>query len=263
MIGRIIAIALNTFREAVRNRVVHAVVVVALALMMAAIVIGEMSLHEEARVARDLGLFVLSLFGILTAIILGSMLLYTEIARRTIHTILAKPLERWEFVAGKYAGMALTLLFIVGVFTGCMIVLLWLQDVPFTAALAKAVVLAYLEILVIAAVAVFFSSFSSPVLSGLFTFGVFIVGRLTAEMRLILEQSKDVGIENALRATLWLVPDLHLFAISGGTVDGEYVSVHSQFVDWGYVSSAALYALLWIAILLGLGFAIFARRDFA
>ncbi len=262
MIGRLYAIALNTFREAIRHRIIYGILAVAFGFNLFAIVLGAMSLHQESRIARDVGLAGVSLFGSITAIVLGVSLLYGEVQRRTIYTIVSKPLERYEFVLGKYVGMAFTLTVLVAVFALAMSLLLFLQDVPFSSAVPKAVALGYLEVLVVAAIAIFFSSFSSPFLSGVFSFGLLFLGRVTPEMRAISEQGDAGAMGPVIDAALVIVPDLHLFGISGGTVDGEHVSVHGEFVGWGYVATAGGYALLVIGVLLALSCAIFSRRDF-
>jgi ABC-type transport system involved in multi-copper enzyme maturation permease subunit len=262
VIGRIYAIALNTFREAIRQRVLYGILVVVVGFNLFAIVLGEMSLHEEARVARDVGIAGVSLFGAITAIILGVSLLYGEIQKKTLYTILAKPIERHEFVLGKYLGMATTLTLLVVLFAVAMVGLLWLQDVEATPALAKAVILAYQEVLIVAAVAVFFSSFSTPFLSGIFTFAVFFVGRVTPEMRGAVEQSKLGWVRDVCGLALKVLPDFHVFSISGGVVEGEHVSIHSDFVAWSYVGTATAYALFLIACLLVLSAVIFSRRSF-
>jgi ABC-type transport system involved in multi-copper enzyme maturation permease subunit len=263
MFGRIHAIALNTLREAVRNRFVHAVVILVVGLNLFATVLGEMSLHHEARVARDVGLGAISLLGSLTAIILGVVLLYNEVERRTIHTILSKPLHRHELVLGKFLGMVMTLTLLVTVFALAMAILLYLQDVALSAAVAKAVVLAYTEILVVASIAVLFSSFSSPILSGVLTASLWRIGHCTPEMRAVADSAESGFLGHFSSATLRVVPDLHLFTISGATVRGEHVTVHGDFVSWGYVATTVGYGALYLAILLLLTVVIFSRRDFA
>jgi ABC-type transport system involved in multi-copper enzyme maturation permease subunit len=263
VIGRVYAIALNTFREAIRNRVLYGIVAVVILLNLFAMVIGEMSMHQESRVARDVGLAGVSLFGSITAIILGVSLLYGEIRRRTIHTILSKPLHRYEFVVGKYMGMAFTLSLLVALFTLSMAGLLALQGVPFTIELLKAVILSYFEVMIVAAVAIFFSSFSTPFLSGVFTFFLFVIGRLTPEIRAAIETAHTEWIRFVARVALRIVPDLHVFSVSGGTVDGDYVSVHGDFVAWSYVSMGVATALLWLVVLLGSACVIFSARDFS
>ena len=263
MMNRIIAIAINTFREAIRRRMLYVITALVVGFNLFAMVLGAMSLGEEARVARDVSLAGISLGGSVTAIVLGVILLHSEVQKRTVHTIICKPIERYEFVLGKYLGMAITLFALVFLFTLALVALLAIQEVPFTVPVAKAILLAYMEILVVAAIAVLFSSFSTPYLSGLFTFGLFLLGRVTPEMRAIIDSGKMGAFEDVCRAALFFVPDLHLFAVSGGAVKGEYVSVHTEFVTWGYVGMAMGYGLLYLAILLSLSIAIFARRDFA
>ncbi len=262
MMRRVWALALNTFRDAIRHKVLYGVLAVVFAVNLFAIVLGEMSLHQEARVARDLGLGGVSLFGSVTAIFLGVSLLYTEIKKRTIHTIVSKPLERYEFVIGKYVGMVVTLACLFALFSIVMLLLLRFQDVGVTSVIIKALILAFFEVLVVAAIAVFFSAFSSPFLSGIFTFGLFYLGRVTPDLRAVLDAADSSLVQAACRGALYVVPDLHIFSVSGGSVDGNAVSVHGDFVSWAYMGMATGYAVLYIGILMGLSILIFSRRDF-
>jgi len=261
VIGRIWAIALNTFREAARIRVLYGILVLVIGANLMAIVLGEMVTNEQARVARDVGITGISLFGSLTAIFLGVFLLYTEVQRRTIHAIVSKPIERWEFVVGKYLGMVLVLTVLVALFAVAMVGMLLIQDVGVSAAVLKAVVLAWFEVLTVAAIAIFFSSFSTPFMSGIFALAMWGFGRVTPEIE---AASRDAApwIRTLTRITLEIVPDLHLFAVSGRTIDGEHVSVHADLVSWGYVAMASLHGLGWIVGLLALAALLFHRRDF-
>lgn len=261
-IGRMWAIALNTFREAARIRVLYGILVLVVGANLLAVVLGQMSISESARVARDVGLAGISLFGALTAIYLGVALLYGEIQRRTIYAIISKPLARWEFVVGKYLGMALVLSVLVALFAAAMLALLAWQGVAITSAVGKAILLAWIEVLVVASTAVFFSSFSSPFLSGIFTLALWVIGRVTPELRAAVAQSDAAWIRTMARIALTIVPDLHLFSISGSAVDGATVSVHGEFVDWAYLGAAAGHGALWIGALLVAACAIFRKRDF-
>ncbi len=262
MMGRIWAIALNTFREAARIRVLYGILVLVVGANLLAIVLGEMSIHEQARVARDIGLASISFVGSMTAIFLGVFLLYGEVQRRTIYSIVTRPIARWEFVCGKYLGMVLVLTVLAALFSVAMVALLAWQGVGLTAALGKAVLLAWFEVVTVAAIAVFFSSFSSPFLSGIFALALFVIGRVTPDLRSAAATADAAWIRTVARGTLEIVPDLHLFAISGRAVDGQTVSVHGDFVAWSYVASAAGHGLLWIGALLILACVIFQRRDF-
>ena len=262
MIGRLWAIALNTFREAARIRVLYGIIVLVVGANLLAVVAGKMSMGESARVARDFGLAGISLFGSLTAIFLGVFLLYSEVQRRTIYAIVTKPISRWEFVVGKYLGMVLVLTALVAMFSAAMALLLAAQGLAVTSAVAKAIALAWCEVVTVAAIAVFFSAFSSPFLSGIFALALFAIGRVTPDLRAAVATSDTAWIRGVARVALTIVPDLHLFSVSGDTVDGAAVSVHGDFVGWGYVASAAGHGLLWSAALLIIACVIFRRRDF-
>ena len=261
MMGRIWAIALNTFREAARIRVLYGILVLVVAANLLAVVLGQLSVHEESRVARDIGLAGISLFGSLTAIFLGVFLLYTEIQRRTIHAIVSKPIERWEFVIGKYLGMVLVLSVLVVLFGLAMAGMLVWQGDSVTAAVLKALVLSWLEVLVVAALAIFFSSFSTPFLSGIFALGIWAIGRVTPDIEAATKATSG-AIRLVTKAALEIVPDLHLFSVSGSTLEGSTVSVHGDFVSWGYVGLASLHGLGWIVGLVALAAILFQRRDF-
>jgi len=261
MIGRIWAIALNTFREAARIRVLYGVLVLVVGSNLLAIALGQLSFHDAGRVARDVGLAGISLFGSLTAIFLGVFLLYTEVARRTIHAIVTKPIARWEFVAGKYAGMALVLTVLVGVFALAMVGMLAWQDAGVGSGVAKALILSWLEVETVAAIAIFFSAFSTPFLSGIFALAVWVIGRLTPDLE-AAAQLLAPWLRTTTRIALEVIPDVHLFAVSGRTLDGSAVSVHGDFVPWSYVGLAGAHGLGWIVALLALAALVFHRRDF-
>jgi ABC-type transport system involved in multi-copper enzyme maturation permease subunit len=260
-VGRIWAIALNTFREAARIKVLYGLIVLVLGANLMASVLGQMSVHEESRVAQDIGIAATSLFGSLTAIFLGVFLLYTEVQRRTIHAIVSKPIERWEFVVGKYVGMAMVPSVLVGMFALAMVVTMTWRGEPITAAIVQALLLAWMEVLTVAAIAIFFSSFSSPFLSGIFALAVWVIGRLTPDIEAAARNASP-AITWTAKIALEIVPDLHLFAVSGSTVDGAPVSVHEVFVSWSYVGLAGVHALGWIAALLAVACLLFRRRDF-
>jgi Cu-processing system permease protein len=267
VLGRIWAIALNTFREAVRIRVMYGVLILVLAANAGAFVLGRLSAHEETRVAQDFGIAGTALFGSLTAIVLGVLLLYTEVQRRTIHTIVSKPIARWEFVVGKYLGMVLVLSVMVLVFalaTVATLVILghFVDGAEVTAAIVKAEVLVWFEVMVVAAIAIFFSSFSTPFLSGIFALAMWVLGSVTPDI-LAATRASSPAIEVTARIALEIVPDLDLYTVSGHAVDGQHATVHDAFVSWSYVGEAALHGVGWIVVLVALACALFERSDFA
>jgi ABC-type transport system involved in multi-copper enzyme maturation permease subunit len=183
------------------------------------------------------------------------------VQRRTIHTIVSKPIRRWEFVVGKYLGMVLVLTVLVGVFALAMVAMLVLQGGGVSSGVAKALVLSWFEVLTVAAIAMLFSSFSTPFLSGVFALAMWAIGRLTPDLE-AQARSAAPWIRATTKIALEIVPDVHLFAVSGRTLDGSAVSVHGDFVRWTYVGLAGAHGLGWIVALLALAALLFHRRDF-
>jgi ABC-type transport system involved in multi-copper enzyme maturation permease subunit len=259
--NRVTAIAWNTFREAVRNKILYSLLFFALLLILSALAIGNLTLHEEVRTIRDVGLFGIDLFGVIIAIFVGVNLLYKELDLKTVYTILPKPLWRWEFVLGKWLGMLLTLAVQMAVMGLVLGVVLAVEGARFDVPMAKAVWLLFVNVMLVTSIAVFFSAFSSPFLSGFFALGCFVVGRSVPDIRALGEK-----LGPAAKATLNLfcnlVPNLHLFYPSGAIVGAEEVSVHRQFVNADYMLSATSYGVAYSIIVLVLAMLVFRKRDF-
>jgi ABC-type transport system involved in multi-copper enzyme maturation permease subunit len=260
-VNRILAIARNTFREAVRNKILYSLLFFAVMLILFALAVGNLTLHEEVRTIRDLGLFGIDLFGVVIAIFVGVNLLYKELELKTVYTILPKPLRRWEFVLGKWLGMLMTLAVQMAVMAGVLAVTLAVEGARFDVPTVKAVWLLFINVVVVTSVAVFFSSFSSPFLSGFFALGVFIVGRSVPDIRAL--GGKLGHTANAtLNLLCDLVPNLHLFYPSGAIIGAERVSVHGDFVGASYLIASTAYGLGYSVLVLVLAMLIFRRRDF-
>jgi ABC-type transport system involved in multi-copper enzyme maturation permease subunit len=260
-VRRIWAITRNTFREAVRNKILYSLLFFAVLIILSALAVGSLSLHEEIRMTRDIGLGGIDVFGVIIAVFVGVNLLYKELDLKTIYTILPKPLHRWEFVLGQWLGMLLTLAVQEGVMGLSLAGTLALQGAPFDLAMWKAVWLLYLNVMVVTSVAVLFSSFSSPFLSGFFALGLFILGRSVPEIQAL--GAKLGGAAQLVTDTLTAVlPNLHLFYPSGSIVGAENVSVHGNFVDVRYLVTTTGYGLGYSLVVLLLAMLIFRRRDF-
>jgi ABC-type transport system involved in multi-copper enzyme maturation permease subunit len=261
---RIIAIGLNTFREAIRNKVLYILLLFAIALIAFALALGQMSLHEEARVTRDLGLGGIALFGVLIAVFVGVNLVYKELDKKTIYSLIPKPMHRFEFILGKFAGMVMTLAVQVAIMAAVLLFVLSQQHMALAemGPVVRAIALLFAQVVVVTAVAVLFSTFTSPILSGAYTLGIAVIGCFTPELREVIGRLQAAGLRGALGALLRVVPDLHLFFVSGSVIDGRYVTIHGDYVDWGYVATASMYGALYAGCALGLAVLIFSRRDF-
>lgn len=258
---RIVAVALNTFKEAGRNRVFLGLMLGALLMILGSLLLSEMVVFDQRRrVVQDFGLFFISLAGVVISIVAGVLLVYKELQRKTIYSLLSKPLHRYEFILGRYVGMLLVLLVVVAGLALAWGVVLYLRDVPLRLVLLKAVILIFAELSVVAAVAMLFSSFSTPVLSGIFTFSVYVVGRLVYFIEELLLANKGLFVTVPQlrplgRAAVVVFPDLSLFDITREILLGLDVS-------WTWVVQSLGYAASYVVILVLLAILIFRSKDF-
>ncbi|MFO8071589.1 MAG: ABC transporter permease [Polyangia bacterium] len=259
---QLLAIARNTFREAIRDRILYGFLFFAVALLLFSLVLGRLSFNEDLRVTIDVGLAGISLFSVLMSIFLGITLLRKEIEKRTIFPVLAKPVSRPLYVLGKFLGLAGTMAVQIALMTGAFVALLAIQGGAPGPGLAAALALIFVETLVVIAMAMMFTSFSSPFLSGLFCLGLFASGR-NAELISRLAEKESLGwMAPLLDGVTAVLPNLYLFYPSGKMVDGAWISVREQFVSSGYILHASGYGLLYAAALLALSVLLISRRDF-
>ena len=244
-----------------RNKILYSLLFFAVLIILSAVAVGRLSLHEEIRMTRDIGLYGIDLFGVVIAIFVGVNLLYKELDLKTVYTILPKPIYRWEFVLGKWLGMLLTLAVQVGMMAAVLALTLAVQGARFDAPMWKAVWLLYVNVVVVTSLAVLFSSFSSPFLSGFFAFGLFVLGRSVPEIQVVGERW-GAGPGPRVTALTAVLPNLHLFYPSGSIVGAENVSVHGSFVGAPYLGWTTAYGVGYSLVVLLLAMLIFRRRDF-
>ena len=252
---KIAAIALNTFREAVRDRILYTILVFAVLLIGASVVLATLSIGQEGRIVKDLGLASSNLFGTFIAVFLGIGLVSKEIERRTLYAILAKPVHRFQFLLGKYIGLVLTLLVTVGVMALLVTVLAWTIDGYWTTGLLAAASLDFLSLMIVTAVAILFSTFSTPTLSAIFTLAIFVIGRLSGDLKLFADQFAGSGLRLIINGIYVVLPDLSRFQIGIQIVNA--LPLAPTQIAW-----TVTYGLAYILMLLLLGIGIFQRRDF-
>lgn len=250
------AIAVNTFREAIRDKILYNLLFFALGVMLFSVVIGNLTLGERLRIMQDIGLASMSVFGLLIAIFVGIQLVYKEISRRTVYVLLSKPVHRWQFVLGKYLGLALT----IAVNTALMalalfVVLKAFGGWQFRWLMAIGVLLIVAELMLITAVALFFSTFSTPTLSAMFTLGVYVIGHLSADLKVLGAVSKSPGVRELTTAVYYLLPNLENFNLKTEVV-------YSLPVAPGFVLWALAYGAAYTALLLAASVLVFGQRDF-
>jgi len=256
MNSRIAFVAFNTFREAVRDRVLYNLIAFALLISAGAILVGEISIDVERLVVVNLGLTAVSLFGVVIAIFIGIGLVSKEIEKKTLYTVLSRPVRRWEFVVGKFFGLTGTLIvntffMAIGVFLALLYVAHRLQ--PSDLSVLTALYFIVLELLIVVALALFFSSFSTPLMSAVFTFALFVIGSLAEDLRGFARIiSGFTGIVASGMA--YLVPNFSAFNIINQAAHGD--AVPGRMILYN-----TLYALLYSAMAISGAVLIFQRRN--
>lgn len=254
--SRIFSIAKNTFREAIRDRVLYNLVIFVLLITACAILLGELTDGQEARTIVNIGLNAVLLFGTFIAIFVGVGLVSKEIEKKTVYAIFAKPVRRTEFIVGKFLGLCSTLFVntaIMGV--GIMVALLYVGGGDLIGPLWAATLLIFFELTITTAIAILFSSFSSPALSALMTFLVFLIGHLTASLRDLGKTMESAAASAVLEGLYYILPNLSLFSFRTEAAIGM-VPTGSMMVG------AAGYALAYIVVVLAIASTVFSRRNF-
>ena len=252
----VFAIARNTFRESVRDRILYNLVLFVLLITAAAVFLGELTAGKEARTIVNFGLSAMLLFGAFIAIFVGVALVSKEIEKRTLYAIFAKPVTRAEFIVGKYLGLCLTLLvnvLVMGV--GVSLALLYVGggDLAFSA--WGAIALIYLELTILTAFAILFSSFSSPALSALLTFFIFIIGHFSASLRDFAANLNSAAAKAFFEFLYYFLPNLSFFSFITNAANGEAPPA-------AVLGGAIVYAFVYVCILLAATILIFSRRNF-
>ncbi len=250
-------VAINTFREAVRDRVLYNLVLFALLMIGAAILVGEISIGIERLVIINLGLTAISVFGLVMAIFIGVGLVYKEIEKRTLYSLLAKPIRRWEFLVGKYAGLLLTLAVNTAFMTLGLAAALFYVGWRFERSDTSILVAIYfilLEFALVTALALFFSCFTTPMLSTLYTLGIYITGVFADDIRAVGDFTRNRAVLGVTRAIYYVVPNFHNF-------NAIAAAAHGNAIPFTLVWQNTLYAALYVALLLLAASAVFSRRN--
>ena len=266
--GVIPHIALQVFRESVRDRVLYNLVLFAVLLIAASYLIGQLTAGQDVKIIKDLGLGATQVFGLFIAVFIGIGLVSKEVERRSIYSLLAKPVRRHELILGKYAGLVITLAVNIAVMAVAMYAVLgymaWVESEEFRQsweapatdpAMLLAIFLIFVQMTLVTAIALFFSTFSSPILSAALTFGLFVVGHFNADLRNFESVVDSRPAAYMARTLYYVLPNLAPFDIKAEVV-------HAQPVSLGYVALTTGYGVAYIGALLLASMFIFSRRDF-
>jgi ABC-type transport system involved in multi-copper enzyme maturation permease subunit len=249
------AIAGITFKEAKRDRVLYLLFFFAALGIVASRVLALLTVGDRIKIIKDVGLASIALFGVLMAILIGTGLVYKEIDKKTIFTLLAKPLHRAEFILGKFLGLVLTLFVMILAMSAIFLAIVYAHTFRIEGALLVAVAYIFLELILITAVAILFSSFSTPILSSLFALGFYLIGHLSWGLEFILKKMPRGAGRSLVRALYTVLPDLENFNFKTEVV-------HGLPIPPAIYLSSLVYGLCYTVFILALAILVFRRRDF-
>jgi len=248
------AVARNTFRETVRDRIFYIVAVFGLILIGSSAVLSPLTIGAQGKIVADVGLGAMAMFGLLVVVLVGSNMLRKELDKQTIATILTKPVTRRQYLLGKFCGLTMTLLSMLVVMSILFVIILLICRVTPHPRFLAAFFLTFLELTLINAAVLLFSTFVSPTLAAVFTLCFFVIGHLSESL---MEFGQVMGSRLQILVTkiiYYVIPNLEVFNIRSAVVHGDPIS-------FSHLLLATLYCGAYTALLLILAGAIFSRRE--
>ncbi|HIK55917.1 MAG TPA: ABC transporter permease subunit [Synechococcales cyanobacterium M55_K2018_004] len=257
-LGRVLVIAVNVFREVIRDRILYLIALFAIALVIAATLLPQLAAGTTAKILLDLGLAAINLLGLVVAVFVGTGLVNKEIEKRTVYVLMAKPVSKTEFIVGKHLGLSAVLAVLLAAMTAIYLLVLTYKGVAFPLeGILLAVLFQFLELSLITAVAILMGVFTSSVLATLLTFAVYLMGHLSRDLVTLGKLSQTPTIERFTQALYLVLPDLARLNLKNQAVYS--IELFPSPVELGL---NALYALVYTALLLAIATFIFSRREF-
>lgn len=251
---RIHALAANTFREAIRNKLLYTLLGFSIVMIGAGVLLATLSYVEVDEILQDMGMAAIRLFSSGIAIFVGIGLIHDEVERRTIFTILSKPVSRGEFLVGKWAGLTFTVWLQLVLMAVAFALVSWLAGAPLTVEHAVAIALIGFELMVLVALATFFSSFTTTMLSAFFSVGLWLIGHLSRDLYLLGQQSDQASVSGLATALYAVLPDFEVF-------NKSLEAVHGLPIHGFEIGFALLYAVGYSGLILLIAAMVFRRRD--
>lgn len=252
---RIPSIAINTFKESIREKMLYIAVMFGFILIASSYWLSPLAVGAKQKIIMDVGLAAISLFGVLTAILLGSTLVHKEVEKRAIYMVFARPVSRAEYLLGKYFGVVIAVASVVAIMTVVMLSSVLLGQGRPGLAVFAAVYGSLLEMMTMSAVVVLFSTFTTPILTTLFSLGFFVMGSLSNDLRIFAQKFGGGAMKVVAEAFYYLLPNLQVFNLRHEAVHG----LHFQVSD---LLMASLYAAVYCAATLYFAYLLFRRREF-
>jgi len=242
------AIAVNTFREAIRDRILYLFVGFAIIMVISTKLFGMLTVGDESKIVKDIGLAAMQFFSMLIAVMMSLLLISREVDNRTVFNILSKPVRRWQFILGKYLGLVAIVAVNLLLITAVLVVMVLIYTGQFDPMLVFAAAMTMLEMSVLAAFATLFAVLTRPILGSLMTLAMFIVGHTSADLWMLTRQLPGTFTRAVITAVYYLVPNLERFNFKTEVVHD--LPIQPAAVGWAVVyASAFVAALLFLAAL--------------
>ncbi len=248
-------LALNTFKEAIRDRILYLLLFFAVSALIFSRLLALLTVGDRAKIIMDMGLGSLAIFGTLMAILMGTGLVYKEIDKKTIYTLLSKPIHRYQFLLGKFFGLILTLFVMLTLMSFIFIVIVILHSFRIDWNILAALVFIFLELCLVTAVAMLFSCFSTPILSSIFSLSFYVIGHLSWGLETLIKKMKPGIGKVSMQVVYTLLPDLENFNFKTEVV--HHIPIPPQI----FIYSAA-YGVTYTLFVLAAAMLIFRKRDF-
>jgi len=246
------------FREIIRDRVLYLIGFFALVLIAAAVLIPEIAAGSEDKIITDIGLAAINLFGLVVTIFVGTALINKEIEKRTIYVLIAKPVSRAEFIVGKHLGLSAVLAVLLASMTAILLTVLSVQHIPYPVnSILLTVLFQFLELSLIAGVAILFGVFTSSLIAMMLTLAVYLMGNFSRDIVSLGNLAENPGIRQMTQNLYLVLPDLSRFNLKNEAIYG--MTLLPQPLD---LLGSAVYGLVWIGLVLAIAVLIFSRREF-
>lgn len=252
----IIPIAKNTFKEAIRDKILYIIILFSIFIIGASVILSTLSIGQDQKIIVDMGLSAISIFGVLITLFVGTTLLNKEIEKKTIYLLLTKPLRRSDFILGKHLGMSYTLLVIISIMTLCFYGVLYFQGMPLNPVYLQSIFMNYIELILLIAIAIFFSTFASPVMSSMYTLGFYLVGHFSKDLLEIGKLSKNETFMEITKYLYYFLPDLEKLNIKNMVLYLDQANINDLFL-WG-----SIYGLIYMSVVLVMSIFVFEFKEF-
>jgi len=252
---KIRAIALNTFKEAIKDRILYLVFFFAAVCLIFSRLLALLTVGDQVKIITDVGLAAISLFGTFMAILIGTGLVYKEIDKKTIFTLLSKPIHRYQFLLGKFFGLILTLLVMILLMTVIFLLMLFVHTIQIEWRMFVVISLIFFELALITSVAILFSTFSTPILSSVFTLAFYLIGHFSWGLETLIAKIQSRFLKTSAEVLYTLLPDLENF-------NYKTEIVHSLPIPDKVILLSFLYGIVYTAFVLAVAMFIFRKRDF-